>query len=152
MEALKFLDRLKKIPIIIENREADVKLWKERALNITSGGVTIEIPNNKGEIEQHNMEKVQTSFTGNSPMTAAVIKYLDIEKEIEQLKEERKRANAILEELETDEYNVLYKYHILEYSIGEIAAAIKKSYSKTGKIHKSALENLQKILNSIKKC
>lgn len=145
--AEEFLKRLKKIPLIIENCELQKRSWEERAKNTTSGGVSVCIPNRKtGELEPHNIEKVQSSSGGES-MAVAVASYVDLERKIEALKTEKKKAEAIIEQLEPTLYDVIYKFYIMGWKIYEIALNYKKSDSHIKSLKKIALQKLQILLD-----
>lgn len=151
MSALEFLERLKKLPKIIENCELQKQNWEAKASNTTSGGVTVKLLNKKGEEEVHNMEKVRSSSSGD-PMGIAVASYVDLERRIEALKTEKEAAEAILEQLESNQYDILYKFHILGFKIYEIADSLGRSSSYVEKTKKKGLENLQVLLDSTEKC
>lgn len=150
MTAQNFLNRLKKLPIIIENCELEKQMWEAKATNSTAGGVTIQLLNKKGEEELHNMERVQSSSCSD-PVGIAVPNYVDLERKIAALKTEKKDAESILEQLEANQYDVLYKFYILEFRLYEIANDMNKSYSTICKIRKTGLNNLQLLLDSIEK-
>lgn len=148
MTAHKFLERLKSLPRIIENSELEKQRWEDRAKNTTSGGVTIGIENKKtGEIETHNVEKVQSSSGGDS-MAVAVVSYVDLERKIEALKAEKEWSENLLEQLEANQYDVLYKSFILDFRNYEIAYSLNKSISYIEKIKNKGLKNLQILLDS----
>ena len=147
-DAFAFLNRLKKIPNIIENCELQKQRWQEKAKNSTAGGVSVEIQNKKtGEKELHAVEKVQSSSSGDS-MAVAVINYVDLERKIDALRTEKSEAEAILEQLEADEYDVLYKFFILEFRNYEIADYMCRSESYIEKTKKRGLENLQILIEN----
>ena len=140
------LQRLKKLPKIIENCELQKQSWMDKARKTTSGGVSVYIQNNKGEDELQNMEKVQSS-SGGDPMGIAVGNYVDIERKIESLKAEKEQIESILEQLPSDQYNIIYKFHILEFRVYEIADDLDRSESYVEKTKKKGLENLQILLD-----
>lgn len=146
MEALEFLERLKKLPKIIENCELQKQAWEDRARNTTSGGVSVKIKNKQGEEEIQNVEKVQSSSLSD-PVGVAVASYVDIERKIESLKVEKEKSESILEQLHPNQYDVIYKFYILDFFIYEIAESMKKSTSFVEKTKKKALENLQILLD-----
>lgn len=151
MMAHTFLNRLKTLPRIIENCELQKQQWESKALNTTSGGVSITMKNKKtGEDEVHNIEKVQTSSDGDS-MAVAVINYVDLERKIAELKAEKEWSENLLEQLEANQYDVLYKFYILDFRLYEIADIQKKSYSSICKIQKKGLKNLQNLLDTVEK-
>lgn len=148
MEAQAFLNRLKKLPKIIENCELQKQSWEDKALNTTSGGVTVKLLDKKGEEEIHNKEKVNSSSCSD-PVGVAVPNYVDLERKIEALKTEKETAESILEQLEANQYDVLYKFYILDFFVYEIAADFKKSVSYIEKTKKKGLENLQIIIDGV---
>lgn len=151
MDAIEFLNRLKILPIIIENCEIQKKNWEDRAKNTTSGGVSVDVRDQKsGEIERHNVEKVQSSSGGDS-MAVAVASYVDLERKIESLKSEKKWSENLLEQLEANQYNILYKSFILDFRNYEIAYSLKKSNSYIEKTKKKGLASLQILLDSTEK-
>lgn len=148
MDAQDFLKRLKILPKIIENCELQKQSWEDRAKNTTSGGVSVSVQNKKtGEIEKHNFEKVQSSSGGDS-MAVAVVSYVDLERKIETLKSEKEWSENLLEQLEANQYDILYKFYILEFRNYEIAYNLKKSISYIEKEKKKGLINLQMLLDS----
>lgn len=146
MEALIFLQRLKKLPKIIENCELQKKAWEDRAYNTTSGGVSVKIENKQGKEEIHNVEKVQSS-SSSDPVGVAVPNYVDIERKIEGLKAEKEKSESILEQLHPNQYDIIYKFYILDFFIYEIADSLNKSTSYIEKTKKKGLENLQILLD-----
>ena len=151
MTAQDFLERLKKLPKIIENSELQKRNWEDRAKSTTSGGVSVNLKNRRtGEQEVHNVEKVQSS-SGGDTMAVAVASYVDLERKIEALKVEKAEAEAIIEKLPPKQYDVLYKFEILEFTLYEIADLLRISYSSASKLHSKALKNLQKLLESTTK-
>lgn len=149
MDAMDFLQRLKILPKIIENCDLQKQSWMDKAQKTTSGGVSVSIQNKMGESELQNMERVQTS-SGGDPMGVAVVNYVDLERKIEDLKAEKAEAEAIIEKLPPKQYDVLYKFEILEFTLYEISDLLRVSYSSVSKLHSKALKNLQKLLESTK--
>lgn len=146
-EAEEFLKRLKILPKIISNCELQKQMWEAKAHNTTAGGVTVKMLNKKGEEELHNMEKVRSSSCSD-PMGIAVANYVDIERKIEALKTEKEEAEALLEQLDPNQYDVLFKSFILEFKNKEIANDLDKSTSYVEKTKKKGLRKLQILLNN----
>ena len=151
MDAKEFLDRLKILPKIIENCELQRQHWESKATNATAGGVTVKLLNKKGEEELHNMEKVQSSSCSD-PVGVAVPNYVDLERKIAALKTEKAEAEAILEKLPPNQYDAVYKFHILDFFVYEIADSMNKSTSYVEKTKQKGLQNLQVLLNNTEKC
>ena len=99
-----------------------------------------------GEIERHNVEKVQSSSGGDS-MAVAVVSYVDLERKIEALKSEKEWSENLLEQLEANQYDILYKSFILEFRNYEIAYNLDKSISYVVKTKNKGLKNLQILLD-----
>ncbi len=135
MEAKKFLNQLKKLDKLIENKLIEKNQWKTISTGTTA-----------------NMcgERVQTSGS-KSKMADAVVKYVDLEREINEridaLVDERKNVISVIEQLNTVEYDLLHKMYVQYYTLYEIASMYKKTYSWATSIHGRALKNVQKILD-----
>lgn len=131
MTAKEFLQQVKKIDLIIERKQAERIHFEESAMNISSpmGG-----------------DKVKS--TPNPHRTADNIDaYSDIDREIEQLKQERKHILSVIEQLSFIEYDVLYKIYVEDYSLSEVAYLNKKSYSWASGNHSRALKNVQTVID-----
>ena len=135
MEAKKFLNQLKKLDKLIENKLAEKDQWKAMSTGTSA-----------------NMygERVQSSGS-KSKMADAVEKYVDLEREIneriDQLIDERMNVIGVIEQLNTVEYDLLHKMYVQYYTLYEIADMYGKSYSWATTIHGRALVNVQKILD-----
>lgn len=78
----------------------------------------------------------------------AIDAYSDIDREIEELKQERKKIISVIEKLSFSEYDVLYKLYVEFHTLSDVATLNDKSYSWADKIHKKALNNLQIIIDA----
>ena len=136
MEVKEFFDRLQMIDCQIENKKAEIQMWKGIALNTAPQGES---------------ERVQTTKEPQK-MANAVNKYVDLEREIESLALEKDECIKIIEKVETPLfYDILHKYHIQHKNLSEIAEKKGYSYDHIKHCHLEAKKELQKILNNAKR-
>ena len=145
MKAKEFLKQVEKWDKMIDNKLIEQKQWKDIACNTTAGSKSILING-----EQHSMDRVQTS--GNQQkMADAIVKYVDIEKEINQcineLYEAKKAVLDVIEQLNADEYDILHKVYIRHLPLWDAAEASNKSYTWAKSVHGRALQKVQQILD-----
>ena len=138
MRAKDYLRQINHIDKMIENKLREVERWKA----IATGTSTF----NEGE-------RVQSS--GNKQrMEEAVCRYIQMEEEvnadIDRLVDIKQEVISTIEQLNTDEYDVLHKIYIQGMTFKEVAAVKDKSYSAITTIHGRALADLQKLLNERK--
>lgn len=135
MEAKQFLNQLKKLDKMIENKLAEKARWKTMATKTTA---------------QIGGERVQSSGS-KQKMADSVISYVDIEKEIDEqvdkLYDTRQEVISVIEKLNTTEYDLLHKVYVQYFSLYEVADMYEKTYSWATTIHGRALKNVQKILD-----
>ena len=133
MTAEKYIERIKMIDALIENKLKEYKRWVGAAESV--GGFSVS-------------ERVMSS--GNSQkMPNAIANYIDIEREIDALKQERQAIIKNLERLPAVEYELLHKSYIQDYTLYEIADYFGKSYEWAKKKKRSALKMLQDILDEL---
>lgn len=133
MEVKEFLNRLEMIDCQIENKKAEIQMWKNVALNTSPQGES---------------ERVQ-STKNPQKMADAVNRYVDLEKEIESLVCEKAECIKIIERVSDPLlYDILHKYHIQHINLSEIAKMKNYSHDYMRKIHKKAHTELQKVLNN----
>lgn len=133
MDAEKYLERVRMIDAILINRLEDHRRWVEVADSL--GGFSIG-------------ERVQSS-PNLQRGAAAIDHYLDLEREMEQLRAERQRIIDTLQELPYHEYDILYSIYVATppLSYRRIASKHGKSYDWVKKGRKRGLDMLQEILN-----
>jgi hypothetical protein len=145
MDAKVFLNQLNKLDRMIENKLIEKEQWKAIALGVGSGGADVLI---KGKL--HKMDKVQ-STPNPQKMEDAVIRYVDIEAEIDacvdELIEAKKDVISVIEKLSAEEYDLLHKVYVQHKELADVADAFKKTYSWVTTIHGRALKNVQRILD-----
>lgn len=139
MRAKDFLKQLPKLNKMIENKMAEKEQWKSVAMQTTSFNTS---------------ERVQ-STPNPQKMSDAVIRYIDIEAEIDQcidaLVDTKKDVISVIEQLEATEYDVLHKVYVQNITLDIVADRYDKSYSWATTIHGQALKNVQKILDEREK-
>lgn len=145
MDAKSFLRQLRHIDCMIENKLIERNQWKSIAMGTTAGGESVKING-----VMHNMERVQTSGS-QQRMADAVGRYMDIEREvnecIDRLVDTKKDVISVIEQLETNQYDILHKKYVQYLTFSEIAVIKNKSESNIISNHGIALKNVQKILD-----
>ena len=135
MNAKCFLRQVKKIDLLIKNKQIEIRQWKDLAETTTS--------NLEGErvLSSHNPHK----------NADAICAYIDIEQEIradiEQLKIAKKDVLQVIEQLDALEYDVLHQVYIQHVDLTDVAEHYKKTYSWVTTIHGQAVKHVQDILN-----
>lgn len=132
MDAVSFLVQYHKCEVLICNKQAEVERWRDVAGSI--GGFQMS-------------ERVQTSAVQDKTADA-IAKFADYEAEIQRLRAIQKDILNVIESLDADEYDILHKVYIQSFSLPEIAQLYDKSYTWAYKLHTSALNSVQKILNN----
>ena len=151
MNAKDFLEQPKKIDKMIENKLSEKEQWKAIAESTTS---------------HSDGERVQSSGS-KQKMADAVGRFIDLEKEVDQclddLIDAKKDVISVIEQLKVKEYDILHKMYIgipkllktsegvrkvTEYkTLDEVAWMYGKSRSWAKGNHRSALVNVQRILD-----
>jgi DNA-directed RNA polymerase specialized sigma24 family protein len=131
MTAEEYVRQIAKIDALILNKQADYRRWKEIATGFGSFSVGDKVQGSK------NLQQIPD----------AIGRYIDIESEVERLKQTRLEIIGTLEQLPTDKYEVLFRYYVLGHSLIEIAFHLKKSYERTKVIKREALNMVQRILD-----
>ena len=135
MKAKEYLQQIRKLDKLIENKLIERQHWKNLAYSITGNQTS---------------ENVQSSKKPDK-MANAVDKYVDIEREInnciDTLYELKKDILNVIEQLETTEYDILHKVYVQYIDLNDVAIKLDKSYSWVTSIHGKALKEVQKILD-----
>lgn len=157
IQAQAYLQLIRKIDRVIENKLVEVAQLRAAAYGTSSGGQTVKING-----VPHEMERVQSSSNPHR-IEDAVIRYLDMEQEInadiDLLTAVRRDVLSVIERLNTNEYDVVHKMYVgvigkeggrkqTKYlQIKEVAALLGKSESWVKDKHRSAKRNVQKMLD-----
>ena len=112
MTAEQYLRQIRKIDAIIVNKLKDHRRWVELADGL--GGFSVG-------------ERVQSSRNLHSGADA-IGRYIDIEREIDELKLKRLGIIADIERLPANEYKVIYKLYVEDKTLKEIAYECGMSY------------------------
>lgn len=136
MNAKEFLQQIKKLDKLIENKLIEVQQWKDIANNTTA-----------------NLSGERVSSTGNLQKTAdAICRYVDLEREInaciDNLVNTKKDVIGVIEMLNATEYDVLHKLYVQYRTYDEVAIDCGQSKSWVTTVHGRALQHVQEILNS----
>lgn len=138
MTAKEFLQQIRKMDKLIENKLAEVQQWKDIATNTS--------PNMTGE-------RVQSSGNPHK-MSDAIGRYIDLEREINQdiakLVDAKKDVISVIEQLNATEYDVIHKIYVQYLTFDEVAYACKHSRSWATTIHGMALKHIQELLDKRK--
>ena len=131
MNAVEYLERIKKLDVLIQGRLRDYKRWCDIADGM--GGVS-------------TVDRVQSSRNLHRGQDA-IIEYISIEEDIERLKDERMQIIRTIERLPIPEYSILCKIYIEDFTMKEIAFSYERSYDWVKKKKRRALKMIQQILD-----
>ena len=137
MNGKEYVEQIKKLDTLINNKLAESRQWRDLALSITS---------------KTDGERVQS--TGDQQkMSSAIDKCIDIEREVDSLVDEyiakKKEIIKTIEQLPEAEYDVLHKIYVQYKTLYEVADERNIAYSWATTIHGRALKSLDNILKSI---
>ena len=135
MTAKGFLNKIRDIDLLIDEKLADVQELRDRLTNITA--------NCEGE-------RVQTSKLGDK-FADTIAKIVDLENEInldiDTLVDYKKVARELIEKLDDDVLKViLYKRYFRGCTFEQIAVEINYSWRHTCRLHDIALQKLNRVI------
>lgn len=131
MNAEKYLEQIRMIDDMIVNKLKEYRRWVDVAESMGAFSVS---------------DRVQS--TRNLHRGAdAIGEYIDLEREINELKKQKKAIIATIQQLPFNEYVVLYKIYVDGLMLKELPSEIDKSYEWAKKTKKKALRHLQEILD-----
>lgn len=138
IDAKSYLRQVEKLDLRIQNKLIECQQWRDIALGITAniGG-----------------ERVQATGS-QQKMADAIVKCVDMEKEINALVDElinaKREVIATIEQIESPtEYDILHKRYIQFLSLQEIAEHYGKEYGWATTMNGRALKSVQNILDSV---
>lgn len=138
MEAREYLEKVRKIDRLIENKMIELEQWRTIA---------------EGTSAKVAGERVQTSKSQHK-MEDAVIRIDEIKNEINSIvlanMEYKQEVIATIETLEPTYYDVLHKIYIQDMQIAEVAAVYHSTMRNVLRRKGKALKQLQGILNERK--
>lgn len=134
MDAREYLENYETLEYKIKLKEHDIKMLKGIA---------------EGSTGASDGERVQSSGT-KQKLEQAVVKYVDLEREIESLRHQQKLIVDKIEKLTGKQYYLIYRHYIQGASIKTARSelGINKTWATT--THQRALECMQKILDGEK--
>lgn len=130
MTAVEYLQQIKRFDYIIANKLKEHRRWVEVADGM--GGFSTG-------------ERVQSSRNLRKGADA-ISNYIDIEREIDELKKKRQEYINTLQLLSPIEYDILYKLYVEDHVLKELASEYHKSYAWVKEKKSKALKHLQEIL------
>lgn len=131
MTAEQYLQQIKRYDYIIANKLKEYRRWVEVADGM--GGFSAG-------------ERVKSSRNLHKGADA-ISNYIDVEREIDELKRKRQELINTLQLLSPIEYDILYKLYIEDHVMKELASEYHKSYAWVKEKKKKALVHLQEILD-----
>lgn len=135
MEAIEYLRQLQKLDKLITNKLIEKEQWRTIALGTTA---------------RSDGERVQSSGS-QQKMADAVGRCIDIEAEIntyiDKLIDKRQEIISIIEKLPPVEYDFIHKVYVQYYTLRQAGELMGKEYGWAKKTHKSALREVQRILD-----
>lgn len=142
MKAIEFLRQVDKLDRLIANKLIEKERWKALAM-----GTSVSTEG----------ERVQSSGS-KQRMQDAVCRYISIEEEINQyideLVDKKQDVISTIEQLQTNEYDILHKVYIQHIKLHKVAENWEgeaKSLTSVKKMHRKALSSLQRILDEREK-
>ncbi len=131
MTAEEYLDQIQKIDDIISNKREDYKRWVEIASGLGDFSVSERVQSSR------NLQKNQN----------AIISYVAIEQEIDELERKRQAVISTIERLPSAEYKVIYKLYVKDYTLKEVAYSFKRSYEWAKKKKQRGLRLIQGMID-----
>lgn len=131
MTAIQYLQQIKRYDYIIANKVKEYRHWVEVADGM--GGFSAG-------------ERVKSSRNLQKGANA-INNYIDVEREIKELKRKRQEMIDVVQKLSPIEYDILYKLYIEGYVMKELASEYHKSYAWVKEKKRKALAHLQEILD-----
>lgn len=131
MTADEYLRRIRKIDVMIVNKQEDYERLTKAAEGFGSAVVG---------------DKVQSSKNLRA-IPDAIGRYIDIEREIDRLKQQRREMIGKVEQLPTIEYDVLFRRYVLMQPLKEIAYRYRRTYEWAQNIKRRGLRRLQRMLD-----
>lgn len=131
MSADEYLRQLRHIDALVRNRQLEYHHWREIAEGFGSFSAGDKVQSSK------NLQQIPD----------AIGRYIDIEREVESLKYKRLEILGTIEQLPTEEYDLLFRYYALGHSLKEIAYHLKKGYDRVKVIKREGLDMVQRILD-----
>ena len=130
MLAEEYLDRIKKLDLMLRNKRRSYEKWVQAVDGF--GGAS--------------GERVQASRNLHRG-AEAIGNYVDAEKDIQRLEREREGIIKTIEALPADEYTVIYGIYVDGLSLKEIAYNERKSYEWVKNHRRKGINIIDKLIN-----
>lgn len=135
--AKQYLEQVKKLDLLVENKLAEKAHWQSIATNT--------VANVSGERVQSSVSKQK--------MADAVCRYVDMESEIDRAidsyVDKKREIIAVIEQLPPTEYDLLHKVYVQYKYLQDVATERGKSYGWAATLHGIALKHVQRILDGM---
>lgn len=131
MTAIEYVKQISKLEEMIRHKLTDHRRWVEVAEGL--GGFAVG-------------ERVQSSKNLHQ-IPEAIGRYIDLEREIAELRQKRAEIIKVIESLPRIEYNVIYKLFVEDMTMKEVAYTYDRSYDWVKLKKRSALRKIQAILD-----
>ena len=131
MTAEQYIKQIKKYDYIIANKVKEYRRW-------------VEVADGMGGFSTGDRVQSQRNLHKGAD---AISNYIDLEREINELKRKRQNVLNTLQRLESDEYETLYKIYIDDLMLKELCGVFNKSYAWVKEKKRKGLEHLQEIID-----
>lgn len=131
MTAEQHLQQIKRYDYIIANKVKEYKHW-------------VEVADGMGGFNMGDKVKSSPNLHKGAD---AISNYIDVEREIAELKKKRQEMIDVVQKLSPIEYDILYKLYFDEYVMKELASEYHKSYAWVKEKKRKALAHLQEIID-----
>jgi DNA-directed RNA polymerase specialized sigma24 family protein len=131
MSVEEFLDQIEKTETMIANKQERRESWKLKAENRTT---------------QMGNERVQ-STGAKEKMASATVEMVELDQEIDMLRETLKDIERVIEKTTAKSYRILYMVYFKHMDLREVAQEEGKSYTWATETHRKAKKELQQILD-----
>ena len=130
VKADEYLRQLRHIDVCVRNLMIEYNHWCEIAEGFGSFSAGDKVQGSK------NLQQIPD----------AIGRYIDIEREVEHLKQKRLEILDVIGQLPTDEYDVLYRVYALGQPLKDIAYDYKRNYDWVKVTKRQGLERVEHIL------
>lgn len=131
MRAEEYLDQIKKIDAIITNKSEEYMRLVELSQGLGNFSVSERVQSTR------NLQQIPN----------AIAKYIDLEREIDELKRKRAEIIKTIEQLPSVEYKIIYNLYVKDFTLKEIAYDFGMSYEWVKKWKQKALRMIQNIID-----
>jgi DNA-directed RNA polymerase specialized sigma24 family protein len=131
MTAEEYLDQIKKLDAIITNKSEEYRRLTELSEGLGNFSVAERVQSTR------NLQQIPN----------CIAKYIDLEREIDDLKRKRAEIIKTIEQLPSIEYKLIYKLYVKDFTLKEIAYDFDRSYEWVKKHKRKALRMVQSMID-----